>query len=219
MKYSLLILGLIVLFACNSNKPEKKYKEYEESQITDTDSLYILRCQAFEMENLRDSAQGNQIRLSISTPSGEIDTTQMLVLKETIYGWEASFNKYLLGTLSNYKPAIIYRSSTIKEPKNGWNNFLKEMNRTGIYTLSDKNKKQSNAYSCIEALRIEIVKDGKYKSCDFFNWIAIEDKTQIRKIEKFIELCRLAFGFDLLKLNLDKIKTTKDCKIDTLSIR
>jgi hypothetical protein len=216
MKYSLSMFFLILLAACNNNKPEKKYLEYEESLLGDTDSLYIIRCLTYGLENLRDSPQNDQVRLSIATPAGEADTTQILILKETIYGWEASFNKYLLGTLSNYKPTIIYKSFTIKEPGSGWDSILKEMKHTGIYTLSDKNRKQSDAVSCTEALRIEIVKDGKYSSYDFYNWIAIEDKTQIRKIEKFIELCRQAFGFDLLKLNLDKIKTTEDCRIDTL---
>jgi hypothetical protein len=168
---------------------------------------------------MRDSAKENQIRIFMGLPIPDKDTTYILMLKETIHGWEASFNKYVFGYLKNGKEIFTFKNETKRDPDIPWKNLLQEIKKTDIYSLSTKKRSQSAAYACGEFVKVEIVEKGRYRNFDFYDWTAIVDKTQLRKIEKLIELCRAHFGFSLLKLNLDKIKLTDDCEVDTLSIQ
>lgn len=218
----ILLLWIISVLGCNSkvnDELEGKYLEYHENPIEDFDSMYIMRCQNYGIDNMRDSAKENQIRVLMGLPIPEKDTTYILMLKETIYGWEAAFNKYVFGELKNGKQIFTYKSETKREPDISWKDLLKEIKETGIYSISTKNKKQSAAFACGEFVKVEIVDKGRYGSFDFYDWTAIKDKTQLYKIEKLVELCRTHFGFSLLKLNIGKIKLTENCEVDTLSMQ
>lgn len=148
------------------------------------------------------------MRLFISQPTGDVDTAQIITLAETDFGWETSVKNFMFGTPVDKRTTSVNTNATSEKPSVSWESFFKKLEATGVYTLGSAVVKSSDSLYGTETIRLEIVKDGKYSNYSIVNWNAVQDKSQLVKIEKLIQLFQDGFGFELHPLHSNSTTNT-----------
>ncbi|GEM_PF-2706709 len=207
----LICISLAVLSACNNNKKSNDNKQYLQKLSKEKEeaaAFYATKYQAYKLDDLRDSLKKYQLRLFISQPTGDVDTAQIITLAETDFGWETSVKNFMFGTPVDKRTTSVNTNATSEKPSVSWESFFKKLEATGVYTLGSAVVKSSDSLYGTETIRLEIVKDGKYSNYSIVNWNAVQDKSQLVKIEKLIQLFQDGFGFELHPLHSNSTTNT-----------
>lgn len=198
---STIIVGCLILIACHSE--QQKTESQVQRPEAKIDSTYF---QILGIDDLSKNLSNTQIRITIEFSLS--DTGHIFNIKDNGGAWKGEFYRYRfdLDERDNKKNVLLSRMVTEAIPKSGWNSFLEKVEKIGLYTLEDKDRKR-NYGLCTDAniIKVEIEKNGKYNEYVYPCWEVISDQTQINKIKEILEVVKAEFNFQVFPKDYENV--------------
>jgi len=156
---TILIACTYILISCRSNKQKSKIKEVSQSTVVlkGQKDRYSISCKLLGIDDLRTNKELPKIRIWISFSL--YDTGKIINIKYDAGTWLAEFYQYRFGLNDNNESILISKNKVESTPHSGWNDFFNQIEKLGIYTLND-NDRRHNSGLCTDAnnITVEIVK-------------------------------------------------------------
>jgi len=207
---TILIACTYILISCRSNKQKSKIKEVSQSTVVlkGQKDRYSISCKLLGIDDLRTNKELLKIRIWISFSL--YDTGKIINIKYDAGTWLAEFYQYRFGLNDNNESILISKNKVESTPHSGWNDFFNQIEKLGIYTLND-NDRRHNSGLCTDAnnITVEIVKDSNYFKYDYPCWEAIEDQSQLNKVKKILRIIESEFGFKPFPLDFESVNEIK----------
>jgi hypothetical protein len=197
----IIIVCVFAILSCN-RKSNLSGRDHNETMVTGQKDNYFIRCKLLGIDNLRTDKKLLQIRIWISFSL--YDTGKIVNIKHDTGSWRAEFYQYRFGLSNNDKILLISKNKVEGTPLSGWDVFLNKIEKFGIYTLNDNDRRQ-NSGLCTDAnsISVEIIMDNKYYEYEYPCWEVIEDQSQIDKVKMILREIEKEYKFKVFPLDFE----------------
>lgn len=192
----------MTLTSCGMNQ-EKSVTEH-----TICDSVFTIikeknwekRFDQLGIKSIEESISKTQIRIW-TQGVGSVDSARLLILRKDEAAWTSEFHQYRFSGSKDSIDILVNHEVTKANPKSGWKSYIADIEKKGIYTLNDKDRKKSFG-NCNhgESILVQIVNDGKCFEYFYPCWTSTKDKTSLNKIVEILEESEKQFGYNIFPL-------------------